>query len=104
MLYLSNADLKKIDEWFDKAESMAKNQFERDNIQSARIQVRYYKSFTRRGEFSFFRNSAKTGEALYDDMIRLGVTRLKERLPLMPKEEINFRLRIDKWNTPRTDK
>lgn len=104
MLYLSNADLKKIDEWFDKAESMAKNQFERDNIQSARIQVRYYKSFTRRGEFSFFRNSAKTGEALYDDMIRLGVTRLKERLPLLPKEEINFRLRIDKWNTPRTDK
>ena len=97
IVYFSESDLKKIDEWFDKAESMAKTQEELDRIQCSRIQIRYYKNFLRKGEFNIFNNTAATGEALYDDLMRFGITRTKERVPLYPKEKINFRQKINTW-------
>jgi hypothetical protein len=102
VLYLSSNDLKKIDEWWDKAEAMAKNQAELDHIQCSRIQVRYYKNFTRQGEFALLRNNAQVGEALYDDLMRFGITRIKERVPLKPKSEIDFMTKITEWNMPRS--
>lgn len=98
VLYLSNSDLVQCEAWWDEAEAAAENEFQRDNIQCSRLQLRYYKNFTRKGEFSPLNNSAEAGEAFYDELTRFGITRLKERYPLKPKEEIDFTKRVDTWH------
>lgn len=95
----TSADLKKIDSWWDKAESLAENEFQLNNLEASKIQIRYYKNFAQKAEFSRFRNSAKTGEALYDDMMRFGIYRVgtAPNKLLKPKDEIDFTKPIREW-------
>lgn len=97
--YFSAADLRKFDRWWDQAEKLAKNELELANLQASRIQIRYYKSFTQRCEFSKWRNTAAEGEALYDDFVRFGINRTgtgSNKL-LKSREEIDFSKPIREW-------
>ncbi|MDR1630862.1 MAG: DUF4838 domain-containing protein [Oscillospiraceae bacterium] len=98
VLYLSSADLKHCEAWWDEAEAAAQTDFQKDNIQCSRLQLTYYKNFTRKGEFSLLKDKRAAGEAFYDEMARFGITRLKERYPLKPKEQIDFSKRVDTWH------
>lgn len=98
VLYLSSADLKHCEGWWDEAEAAAQTEFQKDNIRCSRLQLTYYKNFTRKGEFSLLKNKAETGEAFYDELVRFGITRLKERYPLNEKDQIDFTKKVDTWH------
>lgn len=98
-VYFSATDLRKFDKWWDEAEKLAKNDFELTNLQASRIQIRYYKSFTQKCEFSKYKNIAAEGEALYNDFVRFGINRTgtgSNKL-LKPREEIDFSKPIREW-------
>lgn len=98
-VYFSVADLKKFDQWWNEAEKLAKNDFELTNLEASKIQIRYYKSFTQKCEFSMFKNTAAEGEALYNDFVRFGIDRVgtgSYKL-LKPREEIDFSKPIREW-------
>ncbi|HZK38647.1 MAG TPA: hypothetical protein VFD23_00680, partial [Clostridia bacterium] len=81
------------------AEKLAKNDFELTNLEASKIQIRYYKSFTQKCEFSMFKNTAAEGEALYNDFVRFGIDRVgtgSYKL-LKPREEIDFSKPIREW-------
>lgn len=102
ILYLSGSDLKQCEKWFDEAEKAATEDYQIDNIQCSRLQLTYYKNFTRKAEFSLLKDSTKAGEAFYDELERFEITRLKESQALKPRDEINFNKRVDTWHVPKS--
>ncbi len=99
---LNEFDLHQIDLVWDAAENAAEDEVQLSNIQRSRLQVQYYKSVSRKGEFMITRpydERLANGKALYDSIIALGIDQLSEGNPIM--QNPNFFDKASKWNTSR---
>ena len=98
VLTLSNEDIKQCDAWWDAAEAATSNADELFRVQRSRIQLRYYKSVARMGEFSNLNLPRRicAGMQLYKDMKRLGIEYIHEGRKISPKYP-NYFLGADKW-------
>jgi len=90
-------DLAQIDAWFDACEAAAADEIQLARIQRSRLQVRYYKSATMKAEFFLLREGrVDAGRQLHEDLLRHGVTHLKEWPPM--KENPDYRMAASQWN------
>lgn len=101
VLFLSTADVKACDKWWDAAEEAAKTETELANVKASRIQLRYYKNYARLDEFSLLRNNAKTGEEFYEALMTAGINKIHLSRVMKDKEDINFRERASTWSHPK---
>jgi hypothetical protein len=100
MLVLNEAQAAQCDAWWDAAEAAAKNDDELARIQKSRIQLRYYKSEMRLGEFSRLKSMWRVwdeGEKLYDDMQRFGVTYICQERALKDRDKLFFIQNANEW-------
>jgi hypothetical protein len=96
---LSYFDLERCDALWDACEAAATGDAQLARIQRSRLQVQYYKSVARKGEFiiiNSYDERVAAGQKLYDDLTRLGITRLRESRDLM--ENPNFWDKASTWN------
>lgn len=100
MLLLDEKQIMQCDAWWDAAESAAKDANELARVQRSRIQLRYYKSEMRLGEFSRLKSMWRVwdeGEKLYDDMQRFGVTYICQERALKDRDKLFFIQNANEW-------
>lgn len=96
---LNYFDLERCDALWDACEDAAANDAQLARIQRSRLQLQYYKSVARKGEFviiNTYDKRVEAGQKLYEDITRLGVTRLRESRSLM--ESPNFWEKASTWS------
>jgi len=90
-------DIAKSQAYFDACASAALNDAQRARTERSALQVRYFASAEQLGDFfAWNKNRIPAAEKLYEDIVRLGVTHLKEG-PAM-KRPPDFSLPANEWS------
>jgi len=101
-LFFTQADYKKCDELWDKAEANAGNRFQMDNVRRSRLSLRIHKANMVTCEFSLSNpGRLHENQKLFHDMIMLGVNKLREGKTItMPYNTYVWLLRPIEWGDP----
>lgn len=90
-------DLAQAEAWWDACEHAVWNETQLAHVQRSRIQVQYYKSAERKAEyFPLNPNRVAAGQKLYEEMIRLGITHLKEGPAI--QQQPDFKKPANEWS------
>ena len=101
-LFFTQADFKKCDALWDKAEKNAANKFQLDNVRRSGLSLRIHKANMVTAEFSLFNpNRLQENKKLFNDMIMLGIDKLREGETItMPYNTYVWSLRPIEWADP----
>lgn len=101
-LFFTPEDYRRCDAFFDKAEAGAANKFQLDNVRRSRLSLRIHKANMVTCEFALSNpNRIAENKKLFNDMIMLGIDRLKEGEAIcLPYDAYVWSLRPIEWADP----
>ncbi len=98
-LRIKNSDIEKINAMWQSAKNGAKEAWQKENVERSEICWRYLKACRSIGEFAYSNeNRLAENQKLYDDMMRLGITRICEGADGCISANPDLTQTPDRWN------